>query len=101
MADDDSTLPRRQLGRLLHRYRDEVGLSLARAARLVDIGTTTLHRLEKDRRTRYDSALFNSCARSTNAHRKRLPQRGIWHKAALDEAGSRTLLRRMAKEYLA
>ncbi|MBF6070099.1 helix-turn-helix domain-containing protein [Nocardia farcinica] len=47
MADGDSTLPRRQLGRLLHRYRDEVGLSLARAARLVDIGTTTLHRLEK------------------------------------------------------
>ncbi|MBF6251252.1 helix-turn-helix domain-containing protein [Nocardia farcinica] len=47
MADDDSTLPRRQLGRLLHRYRDEVGLSLAQAARLVDIGTTTLHRLEK------------------------------------------------------
>ncbi|MBF6263830.1 DUF397 domain-containing protein [Nocardia farcinica] len=47
MADGDSTLPRRQLGRLLHRYRDEVGLSLAQAARLVDIGTTTLHRLEK------------------------------------------------------
>ncbi|WP_227997730.1 helix-turn-helix domain-containing protein [Nocardia australiensis] len=47
MADEDSTLPRRQLGRQLRQYRDEMGLTLAKAARLVEVGTTTLHRLEK------------------------------------------------------
>ncbi|MBF6296902.1 helix-turn-helix domain-containing protein [Nocardia amamiensis] len=46
MADEDSTLPRRQLGRQLRQYREEIGLTLAQAARLVEIGTTTLHRLE-------------------------------------------------------
>ncbi|MFQ6393593.1 helix-turn-helix domain-containing protein [Nocardia sp. KC 131] len=47
MADEDSTLPRRQLGRLLREYREDMGLTLAQAAKLVEIGTTTLHRLEK------------------------------------------------------
>jgi DNA-binding XRE family transcriptional regulator len=47
MADEDSTLPRRQLGRYLRQYRDENGMTLAQAAKLVEIGTTTLHRLEK------------------------------------------------------
>ncbi|MBF6356707.1 helix-turn-helix domain-containing protein [Nocardia higoensis] len=47
MADEDSTLPRRQLGRLMRRYRDEVGLTLAQVAQLADIGTTSLHRLER------------------------------------------------------
>ncbi|MRH92397.1 helix-turn-helix domain-containing protein [Nocardia sp. SYP-A9097] len=47
MADEDSTLPRRQLGRFLRQYRDEIGLTMAQAAKLVEIGTTTLHRLEK------------------------------------------------------
>ncbi|WP_378734882.1 helix-turn-helix domain-containing protein [Nocardia brasiliensis] len=47
MADDDSTLPRRQLGRQLRKYREEIGMTLAQAARSVEIGTTTLHRLEK------------------------------------------------------
>lgn len=47
MADEDSTLPRRQLGRLLRQHREEIGMTLAQAARLVEIGTTTLHRLEK------------------------------------------------------
>lgn len=47
MADEDSTLPRRQLGRFLRQYRDEIGMTMAQAARLVEIGTTTLHRLEK------------------------------------------------------
>lgn len=46
MADEDSTLPRRQLGRQLRQYREEIGLTLAQAAKLVEIGTTTLHRLE-------------------------------------------------------
>lgn len=47
MAEEDSTLPRRQLGRLLRQYREEIGLTMAQAARLVEIGTTTLHRLER------------------------------------------------------
>ncbi|AHH15858.1 putative DNA-binding protein [Nocardia nova SH22a] len=47
MAEEDSTLPRRQLGRLLRQYRDEIGLTMAQAARLVEVGTTTLHRLER------------------------------------------------------
>ncbi|MEV2225411.1 helix-turn-helix transcriptional regulator [Nocardia vinacea] len=47
MAEEDSTLPRRQLGRILRQRREEVGMTMAQAARLVEIGTTTLHRLEK------------------------------------------------------
>ncbi|PSR66840.1 XRE family transcriptional regulator [Nocardia sp. MDA0666] len=47
MAEEDSTLPRRQLGRLLRQYREEIGLTMAQAARLVEVGTTTLHRLER------------------------------------------------------
>ncbi|MFE3189489.1 helix-turn-helix domain-containing protein [Nocardia sp. NPDC059240] len=47
MADDDSTLPRRQLGRYLRQYREEIGMTMAQAAKLVEIGTSTLHRLEK------------------------------------------------------
>ncbi|WP_063047000.1 helix-turn-helix domain-containing protein [Nocardia pseudovaccinii] len=47
MAEEDSTLPRRQLGRMLRQHREAVGMTLAQSARLVEIGTTTLHRLEK------------------------------------------------------
>lgn len=47
MGDEDSTLPRRQLGRYLRQYREEIGLTMAQAAKLVEIGTSTLHRLEK------------------------------------------------------
>ncbi|PSR64266.1 MULTISPECIES: helix-turn-helix domain-containing protein [Nocardia] len=47
MAEEDSTLPRRQLGRLLRQYREEIGFTMAQAARLVEVGTTTLHRLER------------------------------------------------------
>ncbi|UGT44220.1 helix-turn-helix domain-containing protein [Nocardia yamanashiensis] len=47
MADEDSTLPRRQLGRFLRQYREEVGMTMAQAAKVVEIGTSTLHRLEK------------------------------------------------------
>ncbi|WP_040811591.1 helix-turn-helix domain-containing protein [Nocardia concava] len=47
MADEDSTLPRRQLGRFLRQYREEVGMTMAQAAKIVEIGTSTLHRLEK------------------------------------------------------
>src|SRR6476620_3404309 len=47
MAEEDSTLPRRQLGRILRQRREEVGMTMAQAARLVELGTTTLHRLEQ------------------------------------------------------
>ncbi|MEU0543126.1 helix-turn-helix transcriptional regulator [Nocardia sp. NPDC005978] len=47
MAEEDSTLPRRQLGRFLRQYREEIGMTMAQAARIVEIGTSTLHRLEK------------------------------------------------------
>lgn len=47
MVDEESTLPRRQLGRFLRQYRDESGMTMAQAAKIVEIGTTTLHRLEK------------------------------------------------------
>lgn len=47
MVSEDSTLPRRQLGRFLRQYREEIGMTMAQAATLVEIGTTTLHRLEK------------------------------------------------------
>lgn len=47
MAEEDGTLPRRQLGRILRQHREAVGMTMAQSARLVEIGTTTLHRLEK------------------------------------------------------
>ncbi|WP_067531213.1 helix-turn-helix domain-containing protein [Nocardia crassostreae] len=47
MAGEDSTLPRRQLGRFLRQYRKKIGLTMAQAAQLVEIGTSTLHRIER------------------------------------------------------
>ncbi|ATL68060.1 helix-turn-helix domain-containing protein [Nocardia terpenica] len=54
MIDDDSddedttsTLPRRQLGRLLRQAREGTGMSLEHAARLMEWGKSTLGRLER------------------------------------------------------
>jgi transcriptional regulator with XRE-family HTH domain len=44
--DTGSTLPRRQLGRLLRDARTAAGLSLESSARLMDWGKATLSRLE-------------------------------------------------------
>lgn len=44
---EDSTLPRRQLGRYLREYREQAGMTIAQAAAIVEIGATTLQRLEK------------------------------------------------------
>ncbi|MGW4354330.1 helix-turn-helix domain-containing protein [Nocardia sp. NPDC004582] len=48
MADDDepSTLPRRQLGRFLREAREGRGFSMDRAANLVELSKTALHRIE-------------------------------------------------------
>ncbi|MBO0856017.1 MAG: helix-turn-helix domain-containing protein [Nocardia sp.] len=42
-----TTIPRRQLGRYLRDMRQEAGMSLQNAARLIERGTGTLQRLEK------------------------------------------------------
>lgn len=47
MPDNGSTLPRRQLGRYLLDWRSRAGLTQAEAAELLDIGSTSLHRLER------------------------------------------------------
>lgn len=44
--DEPSTLPRRQLGRLLREARDGRGLPMDRAAHLVELSKTALHRIE-------------------------------------------------------
>lgn len=41
-----STLPRRQLGRLLREHREGIGLSIAKAAALVELSPAALQRLE-------------------------------------------------------
>ncbi|WP_280232388.1 helix-turn-helix domain-containing protein [Nocardia cyriacigeorgica] len=48
MTNDDtpSTLPRRQIGRFLRDARQRSGLSLDRAAELVELSKTALHRIE-------------------------------------------------------
>ncbi|ONM50743.1 helix-turn-helix domain-containing protein [Nocardia donostiensis] len=57
MTDDEpedtgSTLPRRQLGRLLREAREATGMSLEEAARLMEWGKSTLSRLERGKSER-------------------------------------------------
>ncbi len=47
MGDRDSSITRRQLGRLLREAREAIGLTLEDAARLVDWSKSTLQRYEK------------------------------------------------------
>lgn len=53
MASDDgaepSTLPRRQLGRFLREHREAIGLTLAKAAALVELSQAALQRIESAR----------------------------------------------------
>ncbi|WP_424991594.1 hypothetical protein [Nocardia nova] len=44
---------------------------MAQAARIVEIGTTTLHRLERGPRTRSGFGSCSTCARYTNVRRPR------------------------------
>ncbi|MFC9995733.1 helix-turn-helix domain-containing protein [Nocardia sp. NPDC127526] len=50
--DTGSTLPRRQLGRLLREAREATGMSLEEAARLMEWGKSTLSRLERGKSER-------------------------------------------------
>ncbi|OQS15121.1 transcriptional regulator [Nocardia donostiensis] len=47
MQDNGSTLPRRQLGRYLMDWRTRAGLSQVRAAELLQMGSSSLQRLER------------------------------------------------------
>ncbi|MFI6172561.1 helix-turn-helix domain-containing protein [Nocardia sp. NPDC051052] len=47
MPDTGSTLPRRQLGRYLTEWRSRAGMSQQRAAELLEIGSSSLQRLER------------------------------------------------------
>ncbi|KAA8887553.1 helix-turn-helix domain-containing protein [Nocardia colli] len=47
MSDTGSTLPRRQLGRYLIDWRTRAGMSQQRAAELLEIGSSSLQRLER------------------------------------------------------
>ncbi|ONM48892.1 helix-turn-helix domain-containing protein [Nocardia donostiensis] len=47
MEDNGSTLPRRQLGRYLLDWRTRAGFSQVKAAELLEIGSSSLQRLEK------------------------------------------------------
>ncbi|MEU7767125.1 helix-turn-helix transcriptional regulator [Nocardia sp. NPDC049190] len=55
MPDAGSTLPRRQLGRYLTEWRTRAGLSQAKAAQLLEMGATSLNRLEKGQNSRIKS----------------------------------------------
>ncbi|MEV0246848.1 helix-turn-helix transcriptional regulator [Nocardia sp. NPDC050712] len=55
MPDTGSTLPRRQLGRHLMEWRSRAGLSQAKAAQLLEIGASSLQRLEKGQNSRIRS----------------------------------------------
>ncbi|MFB8277015.1 helix-turn-helix domain-containing protein [Nocardia colli] len=52
MSDTGSTLPRRQLGRYLIDWRTRAGMSQQRAAELLEIGSSSLQRLERGQNDR-------------------------------------------------
>ncbi|WP_280233798.1 helix-turn-helix domain-containing protein [Nocardia cyriacigeorgica] len=56
MQDTGSTLPRRQLGRYLMDWRTRAGLSLTQAAVLLEMGSTSLYRLEHGQNGRVNIA---------------------------------------------
>ncbi|NKY50078.1 helix-turn-helix domain-containing protein [Nocardia vermiculata] len=55
MPEPGSTLPRRQLGRYLTEWRSRSGLTQQRAAALLEIGASSLQRLEKGQNSRIKS----------------------------------------------
>jgi len=55
MADAGSTLPRRQLGKLLLEWRTRAGLTQVKAAELLEIGQSSVQRLEKGENSRLRS----------------------------------------------
>ncbi|MGY4098865.1 helix-turn-helix domain-containing protein [Nocardia sp. R16R-3T] len=55
MPDTGSTLPRRQLGRYLTDWRSRAGLTQQKSANLLEIGASSLQRLEKGQNSRIKS----------------------------------------------
>ncbi|MEV6256291.1 helix-turn-helix transcriptional regulator [Nocardia sp. NPDC051911] len=55
MSENGSTLPRRQLGRYLTEWRTRAGMTQAKAANLLEIGASSLQRLEKGQNSRIRS----------------------------------------------
>ncbi|MEU1963192.1 helix-turn-helix transcriptional regulator [Nocardia sp. NPDC019304] len=55
MSETGSTLPRRQLGRYLTEWRTRTGMTQAKAADLLEIGASSLQRLEKGQNSRIRS----------------------------------------------
>ncbi|MGW5729723.1 helix-turn-helix domain-containing protein [Nocardia beijingensis] len=55
MSEIGSTLPRRQLGRYLTEWRTRAGMTQAKAANLLEIGASSLQRLEKGQNSRIRS----------------------------------------------
>ncbi|MFI9414821.1 helix-turn-helix domain-containing protein [Nocardia gamkensis] len=55
MSETGSTLPRRQLGRYLTEWRTRAGMTQAKAADLMEIGASSLQRLEKGQNSRIRS----------------------------------------------
>ncbi|MGK8509291.1 helix-turn-helix domain-containing protein [Nocardia asiatica] len=55
MSETGSTLPRRQLGRYLTEWRTRAGMTQAKAASLLEIGASSLQRLEKGQNSRIRS----------------------------------------------
>ncbi|MGK8504161.1 helix-turn-helix domain-containing protein [Nocardia asiatica] len=55
MSETGSTLPRRQLGRYLTEWRTRAGMTQAKAAGLLEIGASSLQRLEKGQNSRIRS----------------------------------------------
>ncbi|MEU1425793.1 helix-turn-helix transcriptional regulator [Nocardia sp. NPDC005746] len=58
MSDLSSTVPLRQLGRLMLEWRNRSGLSQARAAELLEMGASSLARIEKAEITRIKTAVI-------------------------------------------
>ncbi|MFI6998986.1 helix-turn-helix domain-containing protein [Nocardia sp. NPDC050175] len=52
MPDTGSTLPRRQLGRYLTEWRSRAGMSQQKAAELLEMGSSSLQRLERGQNSR-------------------------------------------------
>lgn len=60
MVDTGSTLPRRQLGRYLRDWRSRAGLTQEKAAQLLEIGSSSLGRMEAGENSRINSHVIRA-----------------------------------------
>ncbi|WP_083869527.1 helix-turn-helix domain-containing protein [Nocardia niigatensis] len=77
MSKRSTNLPRRQLGRYLRELRQECGLSLADAARLLDRGAGTLQRLETGETERIQPDLVEELCRIYDSPEYIEPLKGL------------------------